>query len=179
MAPGCGSRQDLHFQESGVRGQESGVRGQESDAGSADSCLLTPDPLLLYISSTGVYGDADGEWVDETTPCRPAREGGKACLAAEQVLAEHPLGKRSVVLRPAGIYGPDRIIRAEALRRGEPIDAPADGYLNLIHVDDLDRRGDGRSQELGKLLLQLLAQAAFGPRVDGPLGHGRGHGGQP
>lgn len=96
-----------------------------------------PSPLVLYISSTGVYGDAEGDWVDESTECRPLREGGRACLAAEQVLANHPLGARSVVLRPAGIYGPDRIPRADALRRGDPIDAPADGFLNLIHVDDL------------------------------------------
>ncbi|MBA4017879.1 MAG: NAD(P)-dependent oxidoreductase [Pirellula sp.] len=96
----------------------------------------SPTPLFIYISSTGVYGDAVGDWVDEDSPCRPLREGGKACLAAEEVLAAHPLGADSVVLRLAGIYGPGRIPRADALRRGEPIDAPADGYLNLIHVDD-------------------------------------------
>lgn len=96
-------------------------------------------PLVIYISSTGVYADAEGDWVDEETPARPIREGGRACLAAEQVLAGHPLGVRSIVLRPAGIYGPQRIPRAETLRRGEPIDAPPDGFLNLIHVDDLAR----------------------------------------
>jgi nucleoside-diphosphate-sugar epimerase len=98
-----------------------------------------PSPLFLYISSTGVYGDADGEWVDETTPCAPSREGGRACLAAEDAIASHPGGARAVILRLAGIYGPGRIPRAEALRRHEPIDAPAEGYLNLIHVDDAAR----------------------------------------
>lgn len=97
-------------------------------------------PLFLYISSTGVYGDADGDWVDERTECRPTREGGKACLAAEQVLAAHPWAvQSSIVLRLAGIYGPGRIPRREPLLRGEPIDAPADGFLNLIHVDDAAR----------------------------------------
>lgn len=96
-------------------------------------------PLFIYISSTGVYGDAGGGWVDEQTECRPTREGGKASLAAEQVIANHPLGKKSIVLRLAGIYGPDRIPRREPLLRGEPIDAPADGYLNLIHVEDAAR----------------------------------------
>ncbi len=96
-------------------------------------------PLFLYISSTGVYGDAVGDWVDEDTPCLPLRDGGKACLAAEEALAAHPLGADSVVLRLAGIYGPGRIPRADALRKGEPIDAPAEGYLNLIHVDDAAR----------------------------------------
>lgn len=91
---------------------------------------------VIYISSTGVYGTCAGDWVDETTECRPLREGGQACLAAEQLLATHPLGARSVVLRLAGIYGPGRIPRVAALQAGEPIDAPAEGYLNLIHVKD-------------------------------------------
>ena len=42
---------------------------------------------FIYISSTGVYGDADGAIVDEDTPCRPRRSGGLACLAAECLLA--------------------------------------------------------------------------------------------
>lgn len=91
---------------------------------------------LLYISSTGVYGQNDGGWVDEHSPCLPTREGGRACLAAEQLLAEHPLGERSIVLRLAGIYGPGRVPRREELRAGQPLAAPTDGYLNLIHVDD-------------------------------------------
>ena len=91
---------------------------------------------FIYISTTGVYGHAGGQWVDEQTPCRPERAGGKASLAAEQALKEHPLGARSIILRLAGIYGPGRIPRAEQLVAGEPIDAPDDGYLNLIHVDD-------------------------------------------
>lgn len=96
-------------------------------------------PRVLYISSTGVYGQTDGDWVDETTPCEPTREGGRASLAAENLLRAHPLGGRSVVLRLAGIYGPDRIPRAADLLAGKPIDAPADGYLNLIHVEDAAR----------------------------------------
>lgn len=145
------TRSILDVYAGGVRNVLEGVGGQEAGDGRqgavrspdaqsyrlSDPYLPTPGPLFLYISSTGVYGDADGEWVDESTPCRPPREGGRACLAAEQAIASHPVGKRSVVLRPAGIYGPDRIPRADALRRGEPIDAPADGWLNLIHVDDL------------------------------------------
>jgi len=91
---------------------------------------------FIYISTTGVYGSAGGDWVDELTPPRPQREGGRASLAAEQVLAAHPLGKRSVVLRLAGIYGPGRIAYLDKLKSGEPIAAPDSGWLNLIHVDD-------------------------------------------
>jgi nucleoside-diphosphate-sugar epimerase len=91
---------------------------------------------FIYISSTGVFSQNDGQWVDEQSPCVPTREGGKACLAAENLLAEHPLGSRAIVLRMAGIYGPGRIPRRHDLEAGRPIAAPSDGYLNLIHVED-------------------------------------------
>src|SRR5262245_41300480 len=91
---------------------------------------------FIYISTTGVYGPANGDWVDEVTPTDPRREGGRASLAAEQIIAAHPMGKRSVVLRLAGIYGPGRVPFLKELRAGEPIAAPATGWLNLIHVED-------------------------------------------
>ncbi len=91
---------------------------------------------LIYISTTGVYGPAGGDWVDEDTPPDPRRDGGRASLAAENILASHPIGKRSIILRLAGIYGPGRIPFLKELRAGAPIAAPRDGYLNLIHVDD-------------------------------------------
>ena len=86
---------------------------------------------FIYISTTGVYGPAEGDWVDETTQPNPQRDGGKASLAAEQ-----HLGEKSIILRLGGIYGPDRIPYLAKLRAGEPIAAPSEGWLNLIHVDD-------------------------------------------
>jgi nucleoside-diphosphate-sugar epimerase len=94
---------------------------------------------VIYISSTGVYGDAAGEWIDEQTPAIPTREGGKASLAAEQALFAHPLGSRGVVLRLAGIYGPDRVPNRNDLIAGKRIESNPDGWLNLIHVDDAAR----------------------------------------
>ena len=91
---------------------------------------------FIYISSTGVYGDFGGQWVDETTPCEPIREGGRACLAAERTLAGSRFADRAVVLRCAGIYGPGRIPRMQDLQAGRPIPARGDGWLNLIHVED-------------------------------------------
>jgi nucleoside-diphosphate-sugar epimerase len=95
--------------------------------------------MFIYTSSTGVYGQSDGQWVDEDSPCQPEREGGRVTLAAEEVLMQHPLGSRAVILRMAGIYGAGRIPNADAIRRGKPIAAPRDGYLNLIHVQDAAR----------------------------------------
>jgi nucleoside-diphosphate-sugar epimerase len=91
---------------------------------------------VIYISTTGVYGSAGGEWIDELTPPDPQREGGRASLAAEKMLAAHPLGRQSIILRLAGIYGPGRVPFIDRLRDAEPIPAPVKGYLNLIHVDD-------------------------------------------
>lgn len=91
---------------------------------------------LIYISSTGVYGPCTGETVTEETPCQPQRPGGKASLGAEILLRLSPFAERSVVLRLAGIYGPDRIPRIRDLQAGQPITAHAEGFLNLIHVED-------------------------------------------
>lgn len=91
---------------------------------------------LIYISTTGVYGNHEGHWVNEETPCEPTREGGQVALAAEQLLLAHPLGARSIRLRLAGLYGPGRIPRRAELAAGLPIAAPGQGFLNLIHVDD-------------------------------------------
>ena len=82
---------------------------------------------IIYISSTGVYGQTDGDWVTEESPCSPTREGGQASLAAEEVLRAHPLGARSIVLRLAGIYGPGRIPCRDDLLAGRPIPAPRRG----------------------------------------------------
>lgn len=91
---------------------------------------------VIYISSTGVYGPCPGEIVTEETACRPQRPGGKASLAAEVFLRLSPFGDRGVVLRLAGIYGPDRIPRIRDVQVGKTITAHAEGYLNLIHRDD-------------------------------------------
>lgn len=103
----------------------------------ADSCSASVS-RFVYLSSTGVYGQTTGEWVDEESPCEPVRDGGKACLAAEHLLREHPtLAEKAIVLRLAGIYGPDRLPQAKLLMRGEPLPVAAEGQLNLIHVDDI------------------------------------------
>jgi nucleoside-diphosphate-sugar epimerase len=94
---------------------------------------------VIYISTTGVFGDAAGDWIDELTSAAPERDGGRASLAAERTLAAHPLGKNSVILRLAGLYGPGRVPFLDKLRAGEAIPAAENGHLNLIHVDDAAR----------------------------------------
>lgn len=103
------------------------------------AALPRPPQRFIYISSTGVYGQVDGDEVTEDSPCRPTREGGRACLAAEALLEHSAIADRAIILRLAGIYGPGRIPRSADIRNGTPIAAPAEGFVNLIHVDDAAR----------------------------------------
>lgn len=91
---------------------------------------------LVVLSTTGVYHQSGGEWVDESSAAYPTRIGPQIALAAERWLAEHLPSGRSTVLRLAGIYGPGRIPLIAKLRAREPIPI-ANGDLNLIHVDDI------------------------------------------
>jgi nucleoside-diphosphate-sugar epimerase len=94
---------------------------------------------FFYVSSTSVYGQDAGEWVNESSACAPGTESGQICLAAEDIVRDFfPIDSgRATILRFAGLYGPGRLLRRiDAIRAGEPIQANPDGYLNLIHGDD-------------------------------------------
>lgn len=102
------------------------------------AAVLTAYPSLdrlIYISTSGVYGDCQGEWVDETRECQPITARAKRRLAAEQRVARS--GLHWNVLRAPGIYGPGRL-PIERLREAEPILNDADSpWTNRIHVEDL------------------------------------------
>ncbi len=94
---------------------------------------------LVYLSTTGVYGDCGGAWVDEAHELQPVAERAqRRCSAEQQVLA---WGQRMdvpvVIIRVAGIYGPGRLPLAR-LKRGEPMVCEAESpYTNRIYIDDL------------------------------------------
>ncbi len=95
--------------------------------------------VLVLLSTTAVYGDAGGGWVDEDAPTRPATARGRRRLDAERraVEAARRWSSRLAILRVAGIYGPGRL-PLERLRRGEPVLSPEHSPpSNRIHVDDL------------------------------------------
>lgn len=100
---------------------------------------LPKDARVCYISTTGVYHQKDGRWVDETSPTFPSRPGGQAHLQAEQQLHAMRPNSPWMVLRLAGIYGPGRVPRAADVIAGRPIASPQRGHLNLIHVQDAAR----------------------------------------
>jgi nucleoside-diphosphate-sugar epimerase len=99
---------------------------------------------LVYGSTTGVYGDSQGRWVDEATPTQPSTPRAWRRVDAESSV--HWLGRahgvRTSVLRIPGIYAPDRAggTPRERLQRGTPVlQAQDDVYTNHIHADDLGR----------------------------------------
>lgn len=105
------------------------------------SALHTRVGHVVYISSTSVYGQSDGSWVDEASPTDPTTDGGRLTREAERALQELCRAPESAcpltILRLAGIYGPGRLIaRVDQLRAGTPVAGASDAWLNLIHVDD-------------------------------------------
>jgi nucleoside-diphosphate-sugar epimerase len=96
---------------------------------------------VVYISTTGVYGDCAGAWVDETRPCRATTVRARRRVDAERRLRRlNRSGGPSVsILRAPGIYAADRLPVAR-LERGDPVLlAQEDVYTNHIHADDLAR----------------------------------------
>lgn len=87
---------------------------------------------FVYASSTGVYGQTDGGWVDEDAPTDPRHESGRVALEAETLARQ----RSAIVVRFAGLYGPGRIVRRAAIENGDVIPGDPSNYLNLIHLDD-------------------------------------------
>jgi len=93
---------------------------------------------VLFVSSTAVYGDAGGGWVDERTTPAPGGFSGRILREAEELLLSRLRGSGSarVVLRLGGIYGPGRTRLIDQVRSGAAIVPDEPRYTNRIHRDD-------------------------------------------
>ncbi len=119
---------------------------------------------FVYLSTSGVYGDCAGEWVDETRPPNPQTERAMRRFDAERALGDW--GERNeveiVILRVPGIYAHDRL-PLERLARGTPALRPEqDVYTNHIHADDL-------AGILVAALESTGARGVYNASDDGPL----------
>jgi len=93
-----------------------------------------PGLPFFYTSSTSVYGQQDGKWVNEASPTEPDAETAKVLVEAEQRV----LQSDGIVLRLGGIYGPDRGVLLKRLLEGKAMIPPQDPkWLNLIHLEDI------------------------------------------
>ncbi len=109
-----------------------------------------PGVPLIFTSSTSVYVQTDGAWVDEASPAEPDRETGKLLLEAENIT----LAAGGIVARLAGLYGPGRSVILQKFHAGESVIEDDGGrWLNQIHRDDAARAllALARSQQRGEI----------------------------
>ena len=117
---------------------------------------------FVYFSTSGVYGDCAGEWIDETRAPKPQTGRALRRLDAERALGEWGRRVEIVILRVPGIYASDRL-PLERLARGTPALRPdEDVYTNHIHADDL-------AGILVAALESTLARGAYNASDDGPM----------
>lgn len=112
--------------------------------------LSEPPARLIYLSTSAVYGDCAGRWIDETEALKPKTARGQRRLDAERralaYAATH--GIATMILRVPGIYGPGRL-PWQRLKSGAPlVQRDQSPYTNRIHADDLAAAAQ-RVAELG------------------------------
>jgi nucleoside-diphosphate-sugar epimerase len=148
---------------------------------------------VLFVSSTAVYGDAGGGWIDENTTPEPAGFSGRVMLEAEELLLNRLDGTETspVVLRLGGIYGPGRTRLIDQVRTGAAVIPAQPRYTNRIHRNDaagaivhlLSRPDtpapvylgvDNDPAELGDVLRFLAAELGLDVPPTGSLGDARG-----
>lgn len=91
-------------------------------------------PRLIFVSSTAVYGQSDGQWVDEQSPTQPVRFNGERLVEAEAIAAGY--AGQSIRVRFGGIYGPGREALIRRIKAGKPCQNAPPLYTNRIHEDD-------------------------------------------
>ncbi|WP_026264712.1 SDR family oxidoreductase [Arthrobacter sp. 135MFCol5.1] len=97
---------------------------------------VTPE-RVVFVSSTAVYGDAAGGWVDEATEPNPGGFSGKVLLEAEELLHGRLSGRSATTaLKLGGIYGPGRTRLIDQVRSGSAVIPDDVRYTNRIHRDD-------------------------------------------
>lgn len=108
---------------------------------------------LLFVSSSGVYAQSDGEWIDETSPAQAQSYSGRVMCEAEQVAWSSDIP--ATVVRLTGIYGPGREWLLKQVRMGYRVSVEPPLYGNRIHADDA-----------AGLLAFLLQAESAGERLD-------------
>ena len=139
----------------------------------------SPPRKFVYTSSTSVYGQNDGSLVKENSPTEPAVETGKILVETERVLLAAARERKfpAVVLRLAGIYGPDRGYWFKQYLKDEArIEGSGARILNMIHRDDvagaiIAALKSGRPGEVYNVVDdEPVSQLSFFQWLSGPLG---------
>lgn len=101
--------------------------------GARHLCQRFDQAAILFVSSTSVYAQRDGEWVTEESAARPEQETGRILREAEDLV----LARGGTIARLAGLYGPGRSALLQRVLRGEAVVDPSnDRFVNQLHRDD-------------------------------------------
>ncbi len=122
VAPGHPS--DTAYQHTYVNGMQNLLR----------QLPLQSPTRIIYVSSTAVYGQQQGEWVDEQSITLPNDFSGKRLLEGEAIVRES--GFDHIIVRLGGIYGPDRTRLIEQVKNQQATLTPMPCYTNRIHLAD-------------------------------------------
>lgn len=128
------------------------LAGAKALAAAIDQVSSKPK-LVLWVSSTSVYGNNRGEWVDEASATMPESFSGRVLLEAEQVIKGLPCAYS--IVRFSGIYGPGRLRMLTQVRNGKGRPAEPQQWSNRIHADDC-----------AGVLAHLIAQFVEGSSLD-------------
>ncbi|MEN8180824.1 MAG: SDR family oxidoreductase [Pseudomonadota bacterium] len=135
VIPGIHNHQLFYFAPPPAAGQE-----DHRVARLIQLCRESVSPSrVIYLSTSGVYGDCQGEWVDETRPPNPVVDRARRRLDAESRWKawSRETGGELVILRVAGIYGPNKL-PLQRLQSGQPMVSEEDSPItNHIHIFDL------------------------------------------
>ncbi len=124
---------DVVIHSASTRGGEPADYARVYRGGVENLLQRFPRSQLLFVSSTSVYAQQSGEWVDESSPAEPLHERGRILRETENLVLSHGGG----VARLAGIYGPGRSALLRRVRANEAaVDEKADRFVNQIHRDD-------------------------------------------
>jgi nucleoside-diphosphate-sugar epimerase len=118
--------EDAAYASAFVRGTENLLRALSSDGAEPGR--------LIFVSSTSVYGQSDGEWVDETSATDPGSFAGTRLLQGEEAVLGGPIP--GTVVRFGGIYGRGEGRLVKRVRDGSPCQEAPPLYTNRIHCDD-------------------------------------------
>lgn len=121
----------------GARNIETYRAVYETGIGNLAAKLFNPSTTVIFVSSTSVYGQTQGEWVDEESPTTPAEGTSQSILSAEQTI--RALGPKNIVVRFSGIYGPGREYLLRMARQTPEIQKDPPYYTNRIHQTDCVR----------------------------------------
>ena len=121
-------RTDAHYEGAYVHGPSAVMQELAQRA--------RPPKRFFFVSSTGVFGDFDGDWVDESMTPFPAHFAGRCMVQGEERVRAGSIPHS--ILRLSGIYGPGRTRLLKAAEKGGALEETMAGtWLNQIHLDDI------------------------------------------